>query len=358
MTIKFSPNGDSLWKIIEHDPNTYTNQSKAISVDSEGNVYVSYKAGIITTGEHYVTIKYNTFGQKVWEATYTAQYEDYPDYPMASVIGSDNSVYVTFTVTRAGTAWDYATVKYNSLGIQQWAAYYDFNHSAEIVEKIALDRFDNVYITGGSAVDDYEYCTVKYNLSGIQQWVQRFQSPDNMYSYAYDLSVDNVSNVYVTGEARYNATYVDCVTIKYNTNGIQQWIARYTESGTNTEVGQFIRCDSLRNIYVAGYKNNSNFDLFMIKYDSNGTQKYLDTYSGQGTGNDYLSGLVLDTNYGIYLTASTFESSNYDITSIKYRQVVGISANSNSIDNFSLFQNYPNPFNPITRIKFRSAKIF
>ena len=44
---------------------------------------------------------------------------------------------------------------------------------------------------------------------------------------AYGLAVDASGNVYVTGHANVSVYISDYVTIKYRTNGIRQWVARY-----------------------------------------------------------------------------------------------------------------------------------
>jgi len=68
----------------------------------------------------------------------------------------------------SGTGFDYATIKYNSSGTQQWVDRYNGpgNGNDEIVSPgaIAIDGSGNAYVTGESTNlnGDYDYATIKY----------------------------------------------------------------------------------------------------------------------------------------------------------------------------------------------------
>ncbi|MCX6640698.1 MAG: SBBP repeat-containing protein, partial [bacterium] len=136
------------------------------------------------------------------------------------------NVYVTGHSYGSGTYDDYATIKYNSAGVQEWVARYNGpGNSVDEAYSLAVDGSGNVYVTGisdggGTGPD---YATIKYNSAGVQEWVARYNGPGNDYDEAYSLAVDGSSNVYVTGKSFGSAPNYDYATIKYSATDLPDW---------------------------------------------------------------------------------------------------------------------------------------
>ena len=82
---------------------------------------------------------------------------------------------------------------------------------------IALDSSNNVYVTGESAGQGTgnDFATVKYNSTGQEQWVVRYNGPANRDDQANAIAVDASGNVYVTGQSFDPNNGDDYATIKY-----------------------------------------------------------------------------------------------------------------------------------------------
>ena len=70
------------------------------------------------------------------------------------------------------------------------------------------------YSTGSGTLGDY--ATIKYNSSGVQQWVAIYSGSGNSDDYAESIAVDGSGNVYVTGYSQGSETLKDYATIKYS----------------------------------------------------------------------------------------------------------------------------------------------
>jgi hypothetical protein len=136
-------------------------------------------------------------------------------------------------------------VKYHSSGQIEWTARYDGNfHGADIPVAIAVDQSSNVYVTGMSIDSDSTFndiVTIKYSAGGQRLWVAEYNGPGSVLwggngtDAPSDLVVDPAGNVYVTG-FRTNEWCHDFVTIRYNAQGIEQWVAVYDgPAGGNDE---------------------------------------------------------------------------------------------------------------------------
>src|SRR5437762_10282299 len=88
-------------------------------------------------------------------------------------------------------------------------------------EAVAVDSSGNVYVTGESAGPGtyMDYATIKYNFSGQQQWVIRYDGPGHDLDRASGIAVNDSGNVYVTGWSWGAATSSDYATVKYNSAG-------------------------------------------------------------------------------------------------------------------------------------------
>ena len=265
-TIKYNPAGQQQWVTEYHGGATHDAPS-AIAVDHAGNAYVTGTTEICPEYD-YLTLKYNSAGQEQWVARYNGPETGF-DEAYAIVVDDSGSVVVTGQSDGANGI-GYATVKYNPAGQQQWVARYDEGGS-NYAYAIAVDGSDNVYVTGKIGPGYPDYGTIKYNAAGQQQWVARYNGPPgNAPDIATAIALDGSGNVYVTGSSsRTNFIFGDFgyATIKYNSAGQEQWVARYDEPQNASNEAAAIAVDSLANVYVTGKgRSGSDSDYLTIKY--------------------------------------------------------------------------------------------
>lgn len=263
-----------------------------------------------------------------WVARYNGP-GNYDDNAEAIVVDDSGNIYVTGNSHGGSSYQDYATTKYNSEGIEQWVVRYNGpGNYHDTPTAIAVDALGNVYVTGYSygSSTSYDFATIKYNSNGIEQWVVRYNGPGNGNDLVFAMAVDGLGNIYVTGEG-YNAeSGLDYTTIKYDGNGHSQWVATYNGPSSYNDSARAIALDALGNIYVTGHSyggGETRDDYATIKYSSSGSQLWVARYAGPSgapySAYDQANAIAVDISGNVYVTGySDGANTSYDYATIKY----------------------------------------
>jgi hypothetical protein len=323
ITVKISPSGGILWTQRFGGSYMTNERATAITVSDSGFVYVTgYFDKFYNHGRYdFGTIKYTPEGDTVWTRFYNGTGND-DDIPHAIAVDHEGNVYIT------GQSWgnwydDYATLKYNAAGTLLWAACYNGPvNSFDKAYSLKLDASGNVYITGasGGLGINYDYATIKYSNSGVQQWVARYNGPDNQDDYATALTIDNKGNILVTGYSDNapspNIKLSDYATVKYNSAGIEQWSGRYNGPGKYKDRANAIAADKTGNFYVTGsagyYVEQGNFaDYATLRYNA-------------GTNNPVLTDSVTKITFSSALVYASISNTGWPVLGrgVVYSQTV------------------------------------
>ncbi len=323
VTIKYTADGVQQWVTQYNGPANDDDFVEGIAVDADGNVYITGWSLGVGTAFDFATIKYDTNGIEQWVARYDGPSNDY-DYAFSLVVDEDGYVYVTGQSDGIGTNVDFATIKYDSDGVEQWVARYNSeDNDFDRASSITVDVNGNVLVTGDSAVQNGGPCptdltTVKYNSAGVQQWVRNFNSIGDGYHGAVQVVTDAAGNVYVAGAGGSFASFpynYDFHTIMYSSAGDELWVASYNGPGDGWDFARSLGVGADGNVYVLGQSRgiDGSLDYTTIKYSTTGQEQWVARYETGDTGTNP-SALTLDVFGGIYVTG---ECSN-DFMTIKY----------------------------------------
>ncbi len=324
VTIKYNSNGVQQWAMRYNSINNNSDNAIGIAVDNQKNVYVTGSSPGDGTLTEFTTIKYDSMGVQKWLRGYLGV-GDLSGQPNAIKLDNAGNIYVTGSTNRLGSGNNYATVKYNSTGSELWAVqYFGLSSFQDDAYSLALDNSGNVYVTGSSwgPTSNLDYATIKYNSSGVQQWARRYNGSGNSTDIANTVLTDSIGNVYITGFSLGAGTSYDFATLKYNSNGDSLWVKRYDYGpGGNRDDRAFdLTLDNAGNIYVTGWSASSTFDDYAtIKYNSLGVQQWIQRTNGVSNNNDDAVAVVVDNSSNVYVTGKSWNaSSGNDFLTIKF----------------------------------------
>jgi len=350
MTAKYSAAGDQLWvqsftTIGEGDAGT------DIAVDHEGNVYVTGYNVETLTGFDIVTIKYSPGGAELWVRRHdSGGGEDMP----AAIACDESGIYVT-----GRSNADYTTLKYDFDGVQQWVRSYNgTGNGSDTPADLIVDGAGNIYVTGQSdgSGTNVDYATIKYDAAGNEQWVRRYDGPTTVVASDYDravaLAVDVDGNVFVTGNSA-----DDFATVKYDAAGTEIWVRRYNGPAAGADWATSIAVDAFGNSYVSGssYGNPATqYDFATLSYDPSGTVRWTERYNGPGNFYDTPYSIAVHPSGNVYVTGSSGGiGTGLDYTTIKYAAATtSVAPRPHEPGSHFALRSDPNPFTPATRIRF------
>ncbi len=322
-TIKYDPAGRQLWCARYDGPVSGYDLAYAIALDYSGDVYVTGWSQGNGTDADCVTIKYNSEGHQLWVARYNGPAGG-EDKAYALVTDGWSNVYVTGSSRGAGTGADCVTIKYDTEGNQLWVARYNGPANGDDqAQSIAVDHWGDIYVTGWSESGDAgkDYVTIRYSGIGVQAWAARYDGPAHADDSSYDMAVDPLDNIYVTGSSWGNDTEADYATVKYDRTGTRLWVARYNGPIDLEDTARAIALDSLGNPCVSGWSRGAGgrYDFATVRYDTGGNQLWAARYDGPAGGHDKVYAMGVDTAGDVYVTGrSSGVTTYYDYATVKY----------------------------------------
>jgi uncharacterized delta-60 repeat protein len=312
----------TVWEKRFNGPGNGYDEATSIAIDNSGNIYIAGASTGNGTGKDFALVKYNSSGDLLWSAIYNGIGNGNDD---AYLVKTDlnGNVYISGASTGSSTGLDYAVVKFNSSGTQQWVYRYNGpGNATDEVYSLQADQNGNVYLTGysnGGATGD-DICTIKLNSDGMMQWVKRYNGTANNDDYGNSIQIDNSGNCYVTGASTQTGNDLDYITFKIDAAGNQVWSKTYNGPVNRADFPSSNAIDAAGNIYVTGYSYGSTNDpdYYTIKYNNSGVQQWAKRYEGPD-GWDEAWNIILDPSGNVYVTGnSAGVGTGDDYCTIKY----------------------------------------
>jgi hypothetical protein len=308
VTMKLDASGAIAWTARWDGPGGTYDEAKAIVVDAGGDVYVTgtgYQDGTLLD---IVTIKYaGDTGKQLWAARYNSAGRNRDEGVDIAIAGDGQMVVVTGNITFPDH--DIQTIAYDPAGTKLWSARYGVELVDEKSKAVTVDAGGNVLVTGSldGGMPDYpsKAVTLKYGQSGAKLWEALYDEPLGDAGAAID--TDSSGNVYVGVLSGAPDSGTDYVTVKYGPEGAELWHRRYIGPGTGYDKEDqlvALDVDASGSVFVTGTSDQADTSLAVatVKYDTNGVEQWSTRKSEQGYGY-FATDIVADGSGGAYVGA-------------------------------------------------------
>ncbi|WP_291094670.1 T9SS type A sorting domain-containing protein [Flavobacterium sp. UBA2787] len=320
-TIKVNSSGVIEWTLRIPSPEFTVNSGTAITIDSNGFLYlVGYLWN--QTSMDVFCAKISNEGQLIWQIIYgnSSNFE----IPNSLVLSNSGELYVS-GITHSNSKVTYYISKVSSLGQLLWE-HVDTTFPSQTWNEpkiLRLDNLGNLLVCGYGYEDNEEgsaskTVTIKFNSAGVQLW-KKYKSTqitidNNLYfvdSWPTDFTLDTNNSIYVV--KNYNDEFfTKSATIKYDHAGEELWlINQYFDDESSTLLKSILFHEN--KLFVGGYKNGNpdegdGFVLHSLNLD--GSSNWSQHSSDQYVPSDFFMSLISSTIClnSRFMDSDTFES--------------------------------------------------
>ena len=329
--VKYDSTGTQLWFVTIAGPGAYNEEARGAAVGPNGAIYICASSGLYPDFD-FLVVKLTADGAESWRRPWSGA-DLKQDVPAGIVVDTAGNSYVTGYTTYANGQCDWVTMKLNNAsGLPRWVVIRPSEGGGvNFPTGIVLGPGDAPYITGyNQRVHLEDYATVKYNTAGVEQWANFYNYQGNGPDKAVGIVVDDVGDAYVTGTsptAPAPSGINQFATIKYDDSdsGAQVWVARYTGSGGPNEATAIALGAS--NVYVTGATaaTGSPDDYATIAYDkTSGSQVWAKLFVGPpGKADDPAAISVLPNGDVLVFGTSVDFNDKGDYTIVRYGAATG-----------------------------------
>lgn len=316
------PNGSVAWQHNCSSSATADDYGADLAIDNSGNIYICAAKNTGSNLDYFVA-KYSPSGALVWQQTYNGTGNG-DDAPSAITLDASGNVFVTGSSLGLGFYnTDYATIKYNNSGVQQWLKRYNYVGLPDVATDIALDNVGNVVVCGASAssILNSDFTIVKYNkTTGVQMALQRNTTTGNGYDLPTELKIDNTGKVFVVGTSEVG-TNKNIKLISLNNSLVSLW-SQYIDNSGNSDEGQGLALSNT-DVVITGFSTKASGGTDFVTIDFSASTGAINWQKNKTAliDNDIAKGrkVIYGSSGTIYVAGETQKGSNRVFSVLAFR---------------------------------------
>lgn len=263
--IKYDTDGNVIWEAIPYDGGS-NDYPKAMAFDGSGDIIV---IGSTFNGSDYdyFTRKYSGVnGQEMWIDVYGGAGNG-DDFTRALAVDSSGNVYVTGVMVTASGNEDFYTIKYDgSNGGRIWERGYNgFADGIDEAVAVDIDPVNGEIVVAGTTFTpngENDFHTIRYDSDGNVVWHRTLDRPDNN-DFVVAMGMDLSGNVHITGDTEYGESSTsnwDVLSIQYDHSGSFINGTIINGAADDSDGATSIAVNELGEVFIGGYELNSNYD--------------------------------------------------------------------------------------------------
>jgi len=222
--VRYDAQGDTIWTRLRDGVGRSDDYTTALAVDDYGSIYLLGRTAVTPHNSDIVLLKYRSDGTPAWQSTIDGPGHA-TDLAASVLLGRNGRCFVTGSVTGDRTSFDYLVACFDTSGRQLWQQTYDGAGSVDICQAACLDPDGSIVVTGQStgAGSSFDIATVKYSPSGQLRWVRRYNGPAGSTDRGWCVASDERGNIVVGGNSVGAASFPDLLLLGYSPQGDTLW---------------------------------------------------------------------------------------------------------------------------------------
>ncbi|MCC7233237.1 MAG: hypothetical protein IT242_09855 [Bacteroidia bacterium] len=305
-----------VWDLSFKNGLNSVNKACRLEVDKNRNCYVLGRTRMGELSRDILLVKFTPDGKEAWRRMYDGE-TNHNETPVDMSLDGWGNVIITGIIQETEKSGDIVVLKYSPDGVLDFAKVFDGpGHKFDAPSSVTTDKRGNIIVTGYVTTADsgLDLIILRYRPDGSFAWMDRYTT--SQMDVGNKALTDDSCNIYIAGNCNVGQHSSDVVLLKYDSAGARLWSRVYDGVLGENDAAYTMTMDDSSNVFITGFLNHTHdrSDVPVLEFNRNGilTGEFMysggisDCYSTRITVEDKSIGIAgINTDYSLG-TAGTF----------------------------------------------------